>query len=94
MTKTHVVIAIKPELPQHIYNDVCVFLRINVISTKHLRMLAGRAVHVASFIVCWIPFVSLLWAPLTIAGRSDAPTECVWLKQIKQPLLWILAFLR
>jgi len=94
MTKTQVVIAIKPELPQHIYNDVCVFLRINVISAKHLRTLAGRAAHVASIIVFWIPFVSLLWAPLTIAGRSDAPTGCVWLKQIKQPLLWILAFLR
>jgi len=68
MTKTHAVIAIKLELPQHIYNDVCVSLRINVTSAKHLRMLAGRVAHVASFIVCWIPFVSQLWAPLTIAG--------------------------
>jgi len=87
MTKTHVVIAIKHELPQHIYNDACVFLRINVISAKHLRMLAGRAAHVASSIVCWIPLVSLLWAPLTIAGRNDAPTGCVWLEQIKHVML-------
>jgi len=94
MTKTQVVIAIKPELLQHSYNDVCEFLRINVITAKRLRTLVGRATHVASIIVFWIPFVSQLWAPLTIAGRSDAPTGCVWLEQIKQPLLWILAFLR
>jgi len=94
MMKTHVVIAIKPERLQHICNDVCVLTKINVICAKRLRALAGRAVHVASIIVFWIPFVSRLWAPLKIAGRSDAPTGCIWLKQIKHPLLWILAFLR
>jgi len=68
MAKTQGVIAIKPVRLQHIYNGVCGFLRINVISVKRLITLAGRAVHVASILVFWIPFVSLLWAPLTIAG--------------------------
>jgi len=58
MTKMQVVIAIKPELLQHSYNDVCGFLRINVITAKRLRTLVGRATHVASIIVFWIPFVS------------------------------------
>jgi len=77
MAKTQVVIAIKPVCPQHIYNGVCVLLRTNVISVKRLITLAGRAAHVASILVFWIPFVSLLWTPLTFAGRSDAPTGCI-----------------
>jgi len=88
-----VVVEIKPELLEHIWKDVCEFLESNVVAVKRLRTLVGRAIHVSSIIMFWVPFVAQLWAPLTQKGQSSAPLGCVWTKQIRQPLLWIHAFI-
>jgi len=89
-----IIVKIKPELLEALQNDAVEFLKGNVISAKRLRTFVGRAVHVSSLIMFWIPFVAQLWAPLSESARSsDAPAGCVWVKQVKHALLWILAFI-
>ena len=64
----------------------------NCISFKDLRTYVGKAQSMASLIYVWRPFLSMIWAAL-FAPSSNAPTNCVWTKQVQEPLSWILAFL-
>jgi len=42
----------------------------------------------------WTPFVAQLWAPLSEGARpTGAPPGCVWVKQVRSALQWILSFI-
>ena len=85
---------IKQELVDTLKSDVDDCLAVNVVPDKKLRTLVGRAVHVASLIFTWTPFISMLWAPLCLtSNREGGPAKCVWRKQLQAPLLWTRAFL-
>ena len=61
-----VVVAIKEELIRCVASDVAEFLSVNVISEKRLRTLVGRAVHVASLTLTWLPGVDMLGKALSV----------------------------
>lgn len=63
----------------------------NVIPVKKLRTLIGKCMSIASVIYVWRPFIQELYAALH--GPNHAPNNCVWTKQIKHALVWLLAFL-
>ena len=89
-----VVAKIKEEIVERIRQALLLFDTMNVIPEKALRKFTGRAVHVASLIFGWQPFVGMLWAPLCQDfNRQGAPLHCVWRRQIEAPLKWIAAFL-
>ena len=75
------------ELKQLIGDALCG----NVIAVKCLRTIIGKCMAVASVIYVWRPFVQELYAALH--GPTNAPQGCIWIKQIKHSLLWLLAFL-
>jgi len=64
--KSTVVVAIKEELIPCVAIDVAQFLSANVISEKRLRTLVGRAVHVASLTLTWLPGVDMLGKALSV----------------------------
>ena len=66
-------------------------LRGNVIAVKCLRTVIGKCMAIASVIYVWRPFVQELYAALH--GPTNAPQGCIWIKQVKHSLLWLLAFL-
>ena len=79
-----VVTKIKDEIIQHIKLALLEYDTLNVITEKSLRKFTGRAVHVASLIFGWQPFVGMLWAPLCQSfNREGAPLNCIWRKQIE-----------
>lgn len=49
--------------------------------------------YVASIIYAWRPFISQLYDALLPASDTGAPRNCVWTKQVEQPVKWILEFL-
>ena len=63
----------------------------NVISVKVLRTIIGKCMAVASVIYVWRPFIQEIYAALH--GPTNAPNGCIWMKQIKHSMLWLLAFL-
>jgi len=89
-----VVVAIKEELICCIASDVAEVSSVNVFWEKRLRTLVGRAVHVASLIFTWLPFVATLGKALSVHhNRCNAPPGGIWISQITVPLLWLSAFL-
>jgi hypothetical protein len=69
----------------------------NVTTFKDLRSFVGKATHFASILYPWRPFLLELWGALASTDRNtatNAPTNCIWTRQITRPLSWILAFLR
>ena len=63
----------------------------NVIPIKKLRTVIGKCMSFASVIYVWRPFVQELYAALH--GPTHAPNNCIWTKQVKHAINWILAFL-
>ena len=66
--------------------------RQNVCTLKLLRTFTGKAQSIASLIYTWRPFVHMLYGAI-YGPPSDAPTNCIWTRQIVVPLQWIQAFL-
>ena len=64
----------------------------NVIPVKSLRTLIGKCMSIASVIYVWKPFIQELYAALH--GPTQAPAGCVWVKQIRPALVWLMAFLK
>ena len=64
----------------------------NLTSKKSLRTLIGKAMAVASVLYTWRPFLHELYAALH-CKESNAPTGCVWTKQLRHSLQWIKCFL-
>jgi len=85
--------AVKADLIKVIRDSCVSFLKRNLISLKELRTFAGRAVHAASLLFGWLPFVRMLWGPLSESSSFGAPPGMVWVKQIMIPVKWILEFL-
>ena len=65
----------------------------NVVPKKMLRTVIGKAMSIASVIFCWRPFIQELYTALFVTD-SHAPKECIWTKQVKHTILWLLTFLR
>ena len=65
----------------------------NVVSKKLLRIVIGKSMSIASVLFCWRPFVQELYRALYLTD-THAPKECVWLKQIRHTVLWLLTFLK
>ena len=63
----------------------------NVISIKVLRTVIGKCMAVASVIYVWRPFIQEMYAALH--GPTNAPQGCIWIKQIRHSLVWLMAFL-
>lgn len=67
-------------------------LMANVLSKKTLRTMIGKAMSIASVLFCWRPFIQELYVALHVE-ESMAPPGCVWVKQIRHTLIWLLTFL-
>ena len=67
-------------------------LMANVLSKKTLRTMIGKAMSIVSVLFCWRPFIQELYVALH-AEESMAPPGCVWVKQIRHTLIWLLTFL-
>ena len=66
----------------------------NVISIKDLRSYTGKMQSMASLLHTWRPFVAMLWGALySDPAVSKAPSGCVWVSQISEPLSWFDCFL-
>lgn len=68
-------------------------LQKNVIAKKTMRTAVGKAMSIASVLFCWRPFLQELCTALH-AVDTNAPKECIWTKQVRHTLLWLLAFLK
>ena len=66
--------------------------RHNVISIKALRQLSGKCMNVASLLHVWRPFLHQFWAALSHI-EGNAPTKCIWTKQIRHTLQWLFDFI-
>ena len=63
---------------------------------KELRTFTGKAQSIASLLYVWRPFVHMLYGAITTCALWSAPPsgpQTRWVRQIRQPLDWILAFL-
>lgn len=67
-------------------------LRENVLPKKKLRTIIGKAMSIASVLYCWRPFIQEMYTAL-YAEETHAPSQCVWVKQIRHTFLWVLTFL-
>ena len=67
-------------------------LSTNLISKKSLRTLIGKAMSIASVLYTWRPFIHEMYSALH-STEGHAPVGCVWTKQVKHSLEWILCFL-
>ena len=65
----------------------------NVVSVKELRSLTGKAQSMASLLYVWRPFVHMLYGAITADTYGNAPPGTRWVKQVSQPLQWLMAFL-
>ena len=65
----------------------------NVLSKKELRSYVGKCESFASLLFMWRPFLSELWAALHAVPGGKCPANCIWVKMIEAPTLWIKAFL-
>eukprot|EP00435_Cladocopium_sp_Y103_P033053 s1409_g8.t1 len=68
-------------------------LRSNVIAKKSMRTAVGKAMSIASVLFCWRPFLQELYMALHTED-TKAPRECIWTKQVRHTLLWLLTFLK
>ena len=70
-------------------------LSCNVVSEKELRSFAGKCSNIATVLYVWRPFLSQLWAALAARDSelTNAPPNCIWIKQIETTLFWIQAFI-
>ena len=64
----------------------------NVISRKVLHKFAGKAMSIASVIYTWRPFIHQVHAALSSDAASNGPSGCIWTSQVRNALLWFLAF--
>ena len=64
----------------------------NVVAENLPRSLAGKAMHIASLLITWRPFLAQIWGALSSLA-TRAPKNCIWLKQILLSLLWMKSFL-
>ena len=58
--------------------------------------LCRKCSNVATVLYVWRPLFSQLWAALAArdAELTNAPSNCVWTKQIETSLCWIQSFIR
>ena len=68
-------------------------LQSNVVPKRTLRTVIGKAMSIASVLFCWRPFIQELYMALYVKD-SCAPKECIWTKQVRHTILWLLTFLR
>eukprot|EP00435_Cladocopium_sp_Y103_P047858 s2395_g14.t1 len=68
-------------------------LQSNVVAKKTMRTVIGKAMSIASVLFCWRPFIQELYTALYVKD-SCAPKECIWTKQVRHTILWLLTFLR
>jgi hypothetical protein len=55
----------------------------------------GKAMHIASLIYMWRPFLAEVWTAIGShnLASSNAPLNCLWSRQISHSLHWMQAFL-
>jgi len=66
----------------------------NVVPMKELRSGIGKLSNIANLLTIWRPFLSPMYAALFDPKPVGAPTNCIWSKQIAQPLRWFQAFFK
>ena len=96
LSRPEVVVSIPEAKREELQALVDAALRVNVISIKKLRKLAGLACHFANLVYVWRPFLAELWGAIQAFDAdqsSRAPDNCIWVKQIAPALTWIAAFL-
>ena len=85
------------EVPQEKVDELRVLLqevlKSNVVSIKNLRTLIGKVMAIATVLYMWRPYIHELYAAL-YSKQTHAPAGCVWVKQIQQPIKWLLTFLQ
>ena len=64
----------------------------NVLTIKEVRSFTGKCTSIATLLYMWRPFLTQLWASLC-ESQSNAPENCLWLKQISTTLDWLRAFI-
>jgi hypothetical protein len=73
------------------------YIPANVIPLKTLRSIGGKANNMATLLHVWRPFLNEIWAAITLATNGDpssnAPRNCVWMRQVLPAFLWLFAFL-
>eukprot|EP00435_Cladocopium_sp_Y103_P067914 s724_g30.t1 len=67
-------------------------LQSNIIPKKTMRTAVGKAMSIASILFCWRPFLQELYVALHTED-TKAPRECIWTKQVRHTLIWLLTFL-
>jgi hypothetical protein len=91
-------VSLKESFLSELSELICTTMQSNVVPLKLLRSLAGKANRVATIVYTWRPFLSDLWAAiadcLSSTRQSNAPTNCIWLSQIKSSLTWMISFLQ
>ena len=87
------------EIPEEKRNELLELIleasKLNVVPLKAVRRIAGIASHFASVIYVWRPFLNDLYGAMPFPSKesiSAAPTNCIWLKQIRPSLCWMRAF--
>ena len=64
----------------------------NVVAKKLLRTCVGKLMAIASVLYVWRPFIQELYVALH-ETQTQAPSGCVWVKQIRHSLEWMETFL-
>ena len=93
--KRRIVATVKESTLKEIEEASVEILSHNCVAVPSLRSYAGKTNHVASLIYTWRPFLQEIWGALASQHLpSGAPPNCIWVKQIRNAVLFILAFVR
>ena len=92
MTKDGVIALLQSEAVLEMQRMVSDILASNVVSEKVLCSLAGKLSNAARVLTAWRPFLGEIWAALS-SGSGNAPSGCIWVRQVAPALQWFAAFL-
>ena len=86
-------VRVKPELVEDARLMGTATLASNVVPRKDLESLVGKLTHIASIIATLRPFLTDLYAALHCFAPPNAPSNCIWRRQIFPAMSWVRVFL-
>ena len=89
---TGITVSLKKEIEDDVKVLTSKMLALNVVPAKSLRSYAGKISHIASVLSTWRPFLQEVWAALKDCSSSNAPLNCIWVRQFVSALKWFDAF--
>ena len=89
--RSGITISLKEEIETEVRELTETIMSSNVVSFKELRSYAGKVSHIAGVLMTWRPFLQEIWGALACKD-SNAPHNCVWVKQCLSSLKWFSAF--